>query len=65
MPVLNVYAAQDHLVPPPCSKALGQYVGTKDYTEIEIPSGHIGIYVGGKAQKMVAPNVAKWIKERN
>jgi polyhydroxyalkanoate synthase len=65
MPILNVYAIHDHLVPPPCSKALGKYVGTKDYTEMEIPAGHIGIYVGGKAQKMLAPGVAKWIKERN
>ena len=64
MPVLNVYASQDHLVPPPCSIALGEKVGTKDYKEIEIPSGHIGIYVGGKAQKLLAPGVADWVKER-
>ena len=64
MPVLNIYASMDHLVPPPCSKALRQYVGTDDYQEIEIPAGHIGIYVGGKAQKMLAPGVAKWLKER-
>ena len=64
MPVLNVYAAQDHLVPPPCSIALGKKVGTKDYTEMKIPAGHIGIYVGGKAQKMLAPGVAAWVKER-
>lgn len=64
MPILNIYAAQDHLVPPLCSKALGRLVGTDDYTEIEIPAGHIGIYVGGKAQKLVAPNVGKWVRER-
>ena len=63
MPVYNIYAAHDHLVPPPCTKALGKYVGTQDYTELEIPAGHIGIYVGGKSQKMLAPSVAKWIKE--
>jgi polyhydroxyalkanoate synthase len=64
MPVLNVYAVKDHLVPPPCSVALKKYVGTKDYQELEIPSGHIGIYVGGRAQKILAPGVANWIKER-
>jgi polyhydroxyalkanoate synthase len=64
MPVYNIYAAHDHLVPPLCTKALGNYVGSQDYTELEIPSGHIGIYVGGKAQKMLAPSVAEWLKER-
>ena len=64
MPVLNIYAAKDHLVPPPCTVALGKYVGTDDYQEIEIPAGHIGIYVGGRAQKIVAPSVAEWLKAR-
>lgn len=64
MPVLNIYASMDHLVPPPCSKELSKYVGTDDYQEMEIPAGHIGIYVGGKAQRMLAPGVAKWLKER-
>ena len=66
MPVLNVYAEYDHLVPPPCTVALGKYVGSKDYTEMEITkTGHIGIYVGGKAQSELAPGVAKWIREHN
>jgi polyhydroxyalkanoate synthase len=62
MPVLNCYATADHLVPPPCTVALGEKVGTKDYTEMAIPAGHIGIYVGGKAQKMLAPGVADWYR---
>jgi polyhydroxyalkanoate synthase len=64
MPILNCYATSDHLVPPPCSKALAEKAGTDDYTEMAIPAGHIGIYVGGKAQKMLAPGVAKWLRER-
>lgn len=62
MPVLNCYATADHLVPPPCTVALGEKVGSKDYTEMAIPAGHIGIYVGGKAQKMLAPGVADWYR---
>ena len=65
MPILNVYAVHDHLVPPPCTVALAKCVGTDDYSEFEIPSGHIGIYVGGKAQKMLAPKVAEWLKGRS
>jgi len=64
MPVLNVYAMQDHLVPPSASQALKQYVGTEDYTELSFPGGHIGIYVSGKAQKQVPPAIGAWLDER-
>lgn len=63
-PVLNIYAAADHLVPPDSSKALAGCVGTRDYTELEFPGGHIGIYVSGKAQKMIPPSVGKWLAKR-
>ncbi len=65
MPVLNCYATQDHLVPPKSTRALGKYVGSKDYSELAIPAGHIGFYVSGKSQKMLAPGIAKWLKERD
>lgn len=64
IPVLNIYAAADHLVPPASSKALKQLLGTKDYEELEFPGGHIGIYVSGKAQKMIPPTVSDWLKQR-
>jgi len=65
IPVLNIFAATDHLVPPDSSKALGGCVGTDDYTELEFPGGHIGIYVSGKAQKMIPPAVGKWLASRS
>ena len=34
MPVLNVYAKEDHIIPPQCSRALAECVGTDDYSEI-------------------------------
>lgn len=64
MPVLNVYALQDHIIPPPSSQALGKYVGTKDYTEIALPGGHVGVYVSGKSQGIVGNGVFDWLKER-
>ena len=64
MPVLNIYAEQDHLVPPDASRALRGRVGTKDYTELSFSGGHIGIYVSGKAQKTVPPAIGKWLDER-
>lgn len=64
-PVHNIYASKDHIVPPPCTVALGKHVGTKDYTELAIETGHIGMYVGGGPQKILAPTAAKWIKEKD
>ncbi|MDJ0807739.1 MAG: class III poly(R)-hydroxyalkanoic acid synthase subunit PhaC [Gammaproteobacteria bacterium] len=65
IPVLNIYAEQDHLVPPDASKALRNLVGTKDYTELSFPGGHIGIYVSGKAQAQVPPAIGTWLDERS
>jgi len=64
-PVLNIYALQDHLVPPDASKALDGLTGSKDYTELAFPGGHIGIYVSGKAQKEVTPAIGAWLNERS
>ena len=64
MPVLNIYAKQDHLVPPAASTPLQAFVGTEDYTEIPFKGGHIGIYVSGSAQREVPPSIAKWLDER-
>ncbi len=63
-PVLNIYAKDDHLVPPDSSRALEGCVGTDDYQSLEFPGGHIGIYVSGKAQKMIPPAVGQWLAER-
>jgi polyhydroxyalkanoate synthase len=65
MPVLNIFASADHLVPPASSRALERFVGTKDYTALEFPGGHIGIYVSGKAQKMIPPAVCDWLAKRS
>jgi polyhydroxyalkanoate synthase len=64
MPVFNVYASQDHLVPPDASIALGEYLGTKDYTTFVFKGGHIGIYVSGRAQREIPPAIARWLDER-
>jgi polyhydroxyalkanoate synthase len=63
-PVLNIYAQQDHLVPPAASKALNGLTSSEDYTELAFPGGHIGIYVSGKAQKEVTPAIGEWLNAR-
>ncbi|MEZ4675619.1 MAG: class III poly(R)-hydroxyalkanoic acid synthase subunit PhaC [Caldilineaceae bacterium] len=64
MPVLNLYAEQDHLVPPASSLALGDHVGSTDYTVQSFPTGHIGMYVSGKIQKTLPPLIAEWLAAR-
>ena len=64
MPVLNIFAEQDHLVPPDSSRALKSAVGSRDYTQIAFKGGHIGIYVSGRAQREVPPAIHDWLKAR-
>jgi polyhydroxyalkanoate synthase len=65
MPVLNIFAEQDHLVPPASSKALQGLIGSDDYTELSFRGGHIGIYVSGRAQKQVPDTIHEWLAKRN
>jgi polyhydroxyalkanoate synthase len=65
MPVLNVYAEEDHLVPPISSQALEKYIGSQDYTARSFPVGHIGMYVSGKVQRDLPPTITEWLKQRN
>jgi len=64
MPVLNIYAEQDHLVPPASTLALKDYVGAGDYTVKAYPVGHIGMYVSGKVQADLPPAIVEWLKAR-
>ena len=64
IPVLNIFAKHDHLVPPSASRVLGDYIGTDDYTPLEFSGGHIGIYVSSKAQRQVPPAIHDWLAKR-
>ncbi|MEM9732478.1 MAG: alpha/beta fold hydrolase [Pseudomonadota bacterium] len=61
-PVLNIYALQDHIIPVSCSKALGKFVPKETYEEIGFPGGHVGVFVSGKAQGVVAGGVIGWLE---
>jgi polyhydroxyalkanoate synthase len=65
MPVLNIFAEQDHLVPPDSSRALKGLVGSDDYTELSFRGGHIGIYVSGRAQVQVPQTIHDWLAQRS
>ena len=44
MPLLNIYATYDHLVPPAATIPLNEYVGSKDKTIYKFEGGHIGVW---------------------
>lgn len=64
-PLLNIYATEDHLVPPAATIPLNDYVGSSDKELYSFKGGHIGVFVGGKSQKELAPAVAAWLKKRD
>ncbi|MBW4681687.1 MAG: class III poly(R)-hydroxyalkanoic acid synthase subunit PhaC [Microcoleus vaginatus WJT46-NPBG5] len=64
IPILNIYAEQDHLVPSASSLALQKYIGSEDYTVRSFPVGHIGMYVSSKVQRDLPPTIADWLKAR-
>lgn len=64
MPLLNIFATADHLVPPSSTKPLNDLIGSTDKALYEFKGGHIGVFVGSKSQKELAPAIAQWLHER-
>ena len=65
MPLLNVFAEQDHLVPPSASKPLNDAVSSTDKSIFSLRGGHIGIYVSRQSQNELAPTIAEWLATRS
>jgi polyhydroxyalkanoate synthase len=64
-PVLNIYAARDHLVPAGASAVMQQYIGSRDYTSRALDTGHVGIHVSQRWQRDVQAQIASWLLERD
>jgi polyhydroxyalkanoate synthase subunit PhaC len=45
--------------------ALGQLVGSRDYSEHAFTGGHIGIYVSGKACSTIPALMGEWLLARS
>jgi polyhydroxyalkanoate synthase len=65
MPVLNIFALNDHIIPPECSSALENYIGSNDYTNLPLPSGHVGVFVSGKCQGILGKGIVEWLEQRD
>jgi len=63
-PLLNLYARDDHIVPPAACAALGRHVGSRDYTGCEVATGHIGMYVSRAARSEIPQRILGWLRER-
>jgi polyhydroxyalkanoate synthase len=44
---------------------LSKAVGSKDVEDVCLETGHIGIYVSSKFQKLFAPKIVQWLKDRD
>jgi polyhydroxyalkanoate synthase len=64
-PVLNVYAKDDHIIPPKTTQALSGVVGSSDYREIGLEGGHVGVFVSGKSQGVLGKGIVDWLRERD
>jgi len=65
VPVLNVFAKEDHIIPPKTTQALRGAVGSTDYTEIGLDGGHVGVFVSGKSQGVLGKGIVEWLTARD
>lgn len=64
-PVLNIMANADDLVPCAQSQPFNDLVGSDDRKSITLKAGHIGLAIGGRAQKEVWPQACEWLATRS
>jgi polyhydroxyalkanoate synthase len=65
-PVLNIMAEKDDLVP--CSQGMPftDLVGSTDRKTMVLKgSGHVGLAIGGRAQKEIWPQACDWLAQRS
>ena len=61
VPLLNLYATRDHLVPPASSRALANLATGADYREHAFDGGHIGVYLSARAQHEIPAAIAAFL----
>ncbi len=65
-PILNIMAGKDDLVPCSQGTPFNDLVGSKDRKSILLEgSGHIGLAIGGRAQREVWPQACAWLAQRS
>jgi polyhydroxyalkanoate synthase len=64
-PLLLLTAQKDHLVAPASTEGIRQHVSSRDIRSMTIEAGHVGLVVGGKAQRTVWPEATRWLADRS
>ncbi|MFC3476570.1 class III poly(R)-hydroxyalkanoic acid synthase subunit PhaC [Halobacterium litoreum] len=65
MPMLQIVAEYDHLVPPTASRPFNDRVPSDDTEIMEVSAGHIGLSVGRTAHRELWPAVCEWFGARD
>ncbi len=62
VPLLVVACERDFITPPAAATPLAELVGSKDVTTEVLPTGHIGVVVGGAGPKLFYPLLNTWFR---
>ncbi len=62
VPFLNVFGSKDHIVPAEATRPLSTLVGSEDVTDLELPAGHVGLFIGRRAHQNGVPAMLDWIE---
>ncbi|WP_338009259.1 class III poly(R)-hydroxyalkanoic acid synthase subunit PhaC [Natronoglomus mannanivorans] len=65
MPVLQIVAEYDHLIPPEASKPFNDAIPSADTEILEFATGHIGMSVSSRSHAELWPEVCEWFEERS
>ncbi|MDS0478461.1 class III poly(R)-hydroxyalkanoic acid synthase subunit PhaC [Natrinema sp. 1APR25-10V2] len=65
MPVLQIVAEYDHLIPPEASKPFNDVISSEDTEILEFATGHIGMSVSSRSHAELWPQVCDWFEARS
>jgi polyhydroxyalkanoate synthase subunit PhaC len=65
IPILNIFARNDHIVPVESCNALEDLVPNSDYHELEVNAGHIGLFITRSALAEVSAEIHIWLQEHD
>ncbi|ELY39741.1 class III poly(R)-hydroxyalkanoic acid synthase subunit PhaC [Natronorubrum tibetense] len=65
MPVLQIVAEYDHLIPPEASKPFNDVISSDDTEILEFATGHIGMSVSSRSHDELWPQVSEWFEARS
>jgi polyhydroxyalkanoate synthase len=65
VPFLSVVGEKDHIAPLATSEPLMDLIGSRDKTELRVPAGHVGLFVGRSSAKHCLPPMIDWITDHS